>query len=652
MAKKNNHLRGLIFVSFSFMVSKLASLIKELGISRLKAVQASQAKSMFLANMSHEIRTPMNVILGVTDLLEQTPLNKEQTEYVRIFRTEGDHLLLLINDILDLSKIEAGKFDVEKLAFDLTRIIEEIVSIMGSRVREKGLELNHRVETDVPKYIVGAPHCLRRILLNLIGNSIKFTGEGHIDLNVSMNPDQRGEILFCVNDTGIGIPKDRIDCIFMPFEQADDTISQKYGGTGLGLSITQKLLDMMGGRIWAKSRFGAGSAFMFVIPFDLPTEQQVSAVITLHNEQAHATEIPIDKRFLRILLVDDYETNRLLIKFFLKKTPYLIDEAENGEVAFNKFKTNKYNIVLMDMQMPVMGGYIAARLIRLWEKENNVTPTPIIALTAFAYKEDAERAKEAGCDLHLPKPVDMTRLLRVIYELSRCDPGILLVAGNDRMKKVIKADANLKEVTERFFAEAKTFAGEIAQGIEESDFELDRDYFPVQLEDMHSKMEFKNLIDSPVKIGDVAVFWNLVNHPGATVGFKIGIGNKTVGYITDNEIFGGYIGAPHNIDITHKIVTPYRNTIDFLSEVDILIHEAQYINDEYSKKIGWGHSSVSNVCILAKLAGVKRWLVTHHDPMYDDDFLNRKLVLTRQILREICWPIEVENAFDGMVLYV
>lgn len=182
--------------------------------------------------------------------------------------------------------------------------------------------------------------------------------------------------------------------------------------------------------------------------------------------------------------------------------------------------------------------------------------------------------------------------------------------------------------------------------------QLDRDYFPVQLEDMHSKMEFQNLTNSPVKIGGVNVFWNLVNHPGATVGFKIGIANKTVGYITDNEIFGGYLGAPHNIGIDDKIVVPCRKTIEFISEVDILIHEAQYTNDEYPKKIGWGHSSVSNACILAKLAGVKRWFVTHHDPMYDDDFLNQKLVLTRQILREISWPIEVENAFDGMVLHV
>lgn len=467
----NAAMRGLIFVSFSFMVSKMTNLIKELSISSLKAVEASQAKSMFLANMSHEIRTPMNAILGVTDLLMQTPLNKEQTEYVRIFRTEGDHLLLLINDILDLSKIEAGKFEVENITFDLSRIIEEVVSIMGGRAREKGLELNHRVETAVPKYIVGAPHCLRRIMVNLIGNSIKFTGEGHIDLNVSMNPDQGGEILFCVNDTGIGIPKDRIDCIFTPFEQADDTISQKYGGTGLGLSITQKLLDMMGGRIWVKSRLGSGSAFMFVIPFDLPNEQQVSGMIVLRNEQAHATEMPIDERPLRVLLIDDYETNRLLIKSFLKKTPYLIDEAEDGETAFNKFKANKYNIVLMDIQMPIMGGYTATRLIRLWEKENNAIPTPIIALTAFAYKEDAEKAKAAGCNLHLPKPVDMASLLRVIYESSRYDPGIIPEAGSDRIKNVVKADIDLKEVTERFLAEVKTFAREIAQGIEEKDFE-------------------------------------------------------------------------------------------------------------------------------------------------------------------------------------
>lgn len=182
--------------------------------------------------------------------------------------------------------------------------------------------------------------------------------------------------------------------------------------------------------------------------------------------------------------------------------------------------------------------------------------------------------------------------------------------------------------------------------------QLDSDYFPVQLEDMHSKMEFKTLTDSPVRIGDVDIFWNLVNHPGATIGFKIGIGDKRIGYITDDEFLQGYTGTPRNIPIDDKIVEPYRKTVEFVAGVDILIHEAQYTNDEYPAKVGWGHSSVSNACLLAKLAGTKKWIVTHHDPMYDDDFLTRKLVLTKQILQELECPIEVENAFDGMILYL
>ena len=286
-----------------------------------------------------------------------------------------------------------------------------------------------------------------------------------------MNPDREREILFAVKDTGVGIQEDRIKRIFTPFEQADNTISQKYGGTGLGLSITQKLLNMMGGRIWTESLSGKGSKFTFVIPFDIPDKNQINELDKINGKQKHAEEIPVDTRPLHILLVDDYETNRILIKSFLKKTPYIIDEAENGEIAFNKFKTNKYNIVLMDMQMPVMDGYTATEMIRQWESGNNATPTPIIALTALAFKEDTNKAKTAGCDLHLPKPVDMSRLLRVIHELGRYDSGTIPITGSERMKNVVKANIELKEVTERFLTEAKTFAQEIGQGIEQNDFE-------------------------------------------------------------------------------------------------------------------------------------------------------------------------------------
>jgi len=466
----NGIMRGLIFSLASFLTFKISDIMRKLSVAEQKAINASHAKSMFLSNMSHEIRTPMNALVGVTDLLLQTSLGKDQKEYVEIYKKEGEHLLRLINDILDLSKIEANKFEMELVAFDLKQSVEEVISIMGMRAREKGLEFTHIIVPDVPRFVISAPHCLRRILINLVGNSIKFTETGHVSLNVSMNSGSVREILFAIEDTGIGIPADRIPSLFTPFEQADDTISRKYGGTGLGLSISQKLLDMMGRKIQIQSRLGEGSIFTFAIPFDIPSAEQANELERLNGKRKQASDASPDTRPLQVLIVDDYETNRMLIKSFLKKTPYKIDEAENGKEAFDKFRAGKYSIVLMDIQMPVMDGYAATGMIRKWEIENSATPTPIIALTAFAYKEDADKAKVAGCDMHLPKPIDMPGLLRVIQEMGVFNEERLEIGGT-RTKNKVSVDIDLKEITERFLSDVQTFIAEIDQGIESGDFD-------------------------------------------------------------------------------------------------------------------------------------------------------------------------------------
>lgn len=522
----------------------------ELAHARDEALQASLMKSTFLASMSHEIRTPLNAIIGMSDLLAETKLDFEQKKYVGVFKKAGDTLLSLVNDILDLSKIEANQLKLEEIEFNLIDTIEESVEIYTLKAAEKGVELICQVDPLLKPVRSGDPSRLRQILLNLISNALKFTEAGEIIVAATDTADP-DFVEITVTDTGTGIPTDKLETIFASFTQADSSTTRKYGGTGLGLTISRSLVEMMGGRIWVESTLGVGSRFilrvripallnhaennlhqqgmltgmnimliddnrtslnalkshmvylgaevvefsaaqpaqdyfsdaarmtcnLIVIDAGMPDKDGFSLAgamrekdnnvpiivilnpATLNQNQKNLGQLPGNNliymtrpvkkkdlmnqlvklltpedrikslvtpvadeqvmRSLRILLVDDNPDNRLLVNAYLKKLPYTVDEAENGEEAVNMFKQAVYDVVLMDVQMPVMDGREATRRIRQWEQqEQHTKPVPVIALTAHAIKEEIDMCLEAGCNSHLSKPVKKSTLITTIQSYT------------------------------------------------------------------------------------------------------------------------------------------------------------------------------------------------------------------------------------------
>ncbi|MBF0318724.1 MAG: response regulator [Nitrospirae bacterium] len=598
---------------------------EELIEAKEKALGASMEKSRFLASMSHEIRTPLHAILAMAELLQETDLSDMQRDYVNIFQSSGENLLYLINDIIDVSKAEAGRIDLESVDFNLIELKESICDLMGIKAQEKGIELVGYIDSNVPEMVTGDSVRLRQVLVNLIGNAIKFTDKGEVILKcytlsdyltqggvckeiipAEINDGDSLRLIFLVIDSGIGIAEDKHNVIFDCFTQADSSTTRKYGGTGLGLNISKKLVQLMNGDIWVTSE-GKGSTFYFTAAFGLPDEVNASiqhepllkdnAVLIIDDNDTNrlllknvlkgfdasiyeavdgerglyeinnkifnmvfidcdlpdidgftiaekikleyplikivmmfttynkgqliemATTIGIDTYItkpikrkdiykalnyitckydnigkssdvctidnippIKILLVEDYKLNRYIIKHFFKNTSVRIDEAENGAIGVDKYSSGTYDIVLMDIQMPVMDGYTAAKEIRKYEREQGKMETPIIALTASTMKEDIQKCIDAGCNEHLSKPLKKNTLIENILRFIKSDfislndniydDEVQLV--NDNNNSTIIVDAELADVIPEFISSINDDLITINNSLKENDYETTR----------------------------------------------------------------------------------------------------------------------------------------------------------------------------------
>ncbi len=383
---------------------------RELEEERDRAKAANNAKSEFLANMSHEIRTPMNVVIGLTNILgDSKPLTDKQREFIKTLQLSAESLLSIINDLLDISKIETKKYELEIIPFNLTDLVEEIVTITSVKAKEKGLAFKVDLSGVEGKEFLSDPTRLRQILTNLCGNAIKFTEKGHISLKVqsfaNASTDME-DIYLSVEDTGIGIPPDKIETIFEKFTQADNSINRKYGGTGLGLTITKTLVEMMGGNINVESYPGKGTIFTVFVPMKLnalnptmPEANEYTAHFTSDNKRA----VAINDNAC-VLLVEDYQPNALVAGLYLEQFGFNHDVAENGIIALEKVREKDYHAILMDVQMHGLDGYQTTQEIRKFERETHKPRIKIIGMTAHALPGDRERCIEAGMDDYLSKP--------------------------------------------------------------------------------------------------------------------------------------------------------------------------------------------------------------------------------------------------------
>jgi len=371
------------------------------------AESASKAKESFLANVSHEIRTPMNGIIGLTSLLQKTKLDDKQTQYINAVKQSGEHLLVIINDLLDFSKIVAGQMEFEHIEFDLSMLLYNINQTYGNRAIEKGIYLKIDVDENIPNKLQGDPVRLNQVLVNLLGNSIKFTEQGGVSIHISnINSSEKNPRLqFTIRDTGIGIAPDKLETVFTSFKQARSDTARKYGGTGLGLSIVKKLVDAQNGKVWVESEIGKGSDFIFELSFEIPNETKTAAA---------AGEVYHKLKGVEILLAEDNVVNQLLANDLITEWDANIDIADNGEIAINKLRKKRYDLVLMDVQMPVVNGLEATEIIRKYSDES-ISHIPIIAMTASAIKGDSEKCIAAGMTDYITKPFNALDLNNKIW---------------------------------------------------------------------------------------------------------------------------------------------------------------------------------------------------------------------------------------------